>query len=72
MSKDEIIAQMIDEEVLCNYCSLDDECPHGMTCYGGEPIEPPCSSGDYESLIDYESYCEENDIEIDESEETKC
>ena len=69
MSKDEIIGQMIDEEVLCNYCSLDDECPYGMACYGGEPIEPACAGGDYESLLNYESYCEDNNIEIDESED---
>lgn len=69
MTKDEVLKQMIDNEEVCNYCLLDDECPHGMACYGGNPIEPACSGGDYESLIDYESYCEDNDIEIEESEE---
>lgn len=25
----------------CSYCKYQDDC-HGITCYGGEPIEPPC------------------------------
>lgn len=29
----------------CRYCIDKDECPHGMACYGGEPIEPACSGG---------------------------
>lgn len=69
MEPSEVIEQMFDEEVACEYCLHDDECPHGMACYGGAPIEPPCASGNAESFIDYESYCEENDIELNESEE---
>ena len=65
----EVIEEMLDEEVACEYCLYDDECPHGMACYGGAPIEPPCASGNAESFIDYESYCEENDIELNDSEE---
>lgn len=65
----EVIEEMLDEEVACEYCLYDDECPRGMACYGGAPIEPPCASGNAESFIDYESYCEENDIELNESEE---
>lgn len=46
-----------DNDVYCQYCTLDDECPHGMTCYGGEPIEPACCGGierilDTETLLD--------------------
>ena len=37
----------------CRYCTLDDECPHGMVCYGGEPIEPACCGG-LERLLDTE------------------
>lgn len=29
-----------DGEERCNYCIYDDECPHGIRCYGGAPIEP--------------------------------
>lgn len=65
----EVIEQMFLEAVACKYCSLDNECPHGMACYGGEPIEPACNCSNPESLIDYESYCGENDINIEESED---
>ena len=32
----------------CSICPLPGEglCPGGMACYGGEPIEPPCTSWD--------------------------
>ena len=61
----DVIEQMHDEEVACQYCLYDDECPHGMVCYGGEPIEPVSASGREESFIDYEGYADENNIEID-------
>lgn len=69
MEVSEVIEQMFDEEVACEYCDYDDECPHGMACYGGAPIEPPCAGGNSESFIDYERYCEESDIELNEREE---
>lgn len=31
-----------DIEDYCKYCVHDEDCPHGMTCYGDMPIEPPC------------------------------
>lgn len=40
----------------CSICPLPGEglCPGGMVCYGGEPIEPPCTSwyGDYTFAFD--------------------
>lgn len=30
----------------CNYCIDDWECPKGVVCYGGEPIEPWCCNWD--------------------------
>ena len=68
MKVSEIIDKMLDEECTCKYCICDGECPHGMACYGGEPVEPACTSGDYEMLFDYEQYAEDNNIEIFESE----
>lgn len=68
MKPSEVIELMFDEEVACRYCQFNDECPHGTACYGGVPIEPPCVRRDSELFIDYESYCEENNIEINESE----
>ena len=44
-----------DGEDYCSYCSYSDECPHGMTCYGGEPIEPPCASGNLRELLDLDA-----------------
>ena len=54
-----------DGEERCNYCIYDDECPHGIRCYGGAPIEPPCAGRELEELLDIESIL--NDLE-DESE----
>lgn len=34
-----------DSEDYCRYCIEKNECPHGMACYGGAPIEPPCAGG---------------------------
>lgn len=39
-----------DSEDYCRYCIDNDECPHGMACYGGAPIEPACCGG-LENLI---------------------
>lgn len=68
MTPIKVIERMFDEEVACDYCLVGNECPHGTVCYGGEPIEPACASGDTEVLIDYEEYCDENGIKLDESE----
>lgn len=45
----------------CNYCIYDDECPRGMVCYGGEPIEPHCVGREWEYFLDLEAI--EEDIE---------
>lgn len=47
-----------DGEDYCRYCILNDECPHGMACYGGPPIEPPCCNG-LENLLYTESILED-------------
>lgn len=47
-----------DSSDYCRYCTLDDECPHGMACYGGEPIEPACCGG-LDNLLDTETLLED-------------
>lgn len=42
----------------CHYCVDNEECPHGMVCYGGQPIEPACTGG-LEALLDTESILED-------------
>lgn len=44
-----------DSEDYCKYCIYDDDCPHGMTCYGGDPIEPPCAGNDIRNLLDIDA-----------------
>ncbi|MCB6343709.1 hypothetical protein [Enterocloster lavalensis] len=44
-----------DGEDLCHYCIYDRECPHGIRCYGGAPIEPPCASRELDDILDIES-----------------
>lgn len=36
---------------LCDFCTLSEECPKTVVCYGGPPIEPPCA-GMSENFID--------------------
>ena len=43
-----------DVEDYCRYCIYNDDCPHGMVCYGGAPIEPPCCGKDLTELLDEE------------------
>ncbi len=43
-----------DGEDYCRYCIHDSACTHGMACYGGMPIEPPCTSQDMEDFMDLE------------------
>lgn len=62
MTEQEKIDKWIEEhdsDDYCHYCSLNDECPHGMVCYGGEPIEPACCTQDLTELLDTESILEE-------------
>lgn len=42
MTLDEMLDMLGDE--CCKFCKYDDECQHGVVCYGGQPIEPPCCS----------------------------
>lgn len=65
MNADDIIERIKEEEMMCEYCGYNNECPHGMACYGGEPIEPPCTSVDCKNIIDYEPYAHDNEIEIE-------
>lgn len=53
----------------CSICPLPVEglCPGGMVCYGGEPIEPPCTSWDGDE--DVEDYIESVHASILEREE---
>ena len=53
----------------CSICPLPGEglCPGGMVCYGGEPIEPPCTSWDGDE--DVEDYIESIHASILEREE---
>ena len=50
MNADDIIERIKEEEMMCEYCEYNNECAHGMACYGGEPIEPPCTSVDCKTL----------------------
>lgn len=43
MNADDIIERIKEEG---EYCEYNNECAHGMACYGGEPIEPPYTSVD--------------------------
>ena len=43
--------QRHDGEYFCHYCILNNDCPHDIVCYGGNPIEPPCWSLDCEGKL---------------------
>lgn len=43
--------EQADKDDLCGYCNINDECPRGMQCYGGEPIEPPCANDNTEDIM---------------------
>lgn len=66
MNDKEIIDKWISDherEDYCKYCRYDDECPHGIACYGGAPVEPPCCGNSIEELPDTEAILE--DLESD-------
>ena len=44
-----LITNILDNEEHCGFCKYSDNC-HGISCYGGEPIEPPCA---YQTAKDY-------------------
>ena len=48
-----------DGEDYCKYCPENNECPHGMACYGGEPIEPPCYGADMKEFLYTDSIIED-------------
>lgn len=48
-----------DGEDYCKYCPENAECPHGMACYGGEPIEPPCYGADMKEFLYTDSIIED-------------
>lgn len=48
-----------DSSDYCPYCIYNDECPHGMACYGGNPVEPPCAGRDVAELLDMEALLED-------------
>ena len=45
MSQEDVgkVEAFIQNEEPCDFCTLSEECPEGMRCYGGEPIEPACT-----------------------------
>lgn len=51
--KFEVSFNEIAPDDLCLFCSYMSDC-RGVACYGGEPVFPPCSNGDYEELIDWD------------------
>ena len=51
-----------DDEAICKFCNYDYDCSHGVSCYGGEPSYPPCSDGEYDIFINWESVEEYEDI----------
>lgn len=42
----------------CDYCKYQDEC-HGIACYGGEPVEPPCCYQKPDEYLDFDIIREE-------------
>lgn len=48
-----------DGEDYCKYCPENNECPHGMACYGGEPIEPSCCGADMKEFLYTDSIIED-------------
>ena len=55
MTSEEVLEQMENEEVLCDYCEYKYECKHTT------PFK--CDTDDLIGLIDYLSYCEDRGIE---------
>lgn len=48
-----------DGEDYCEYCPENAECPHGMACHGGEPIEPSCYGADMKEFLYTDSIIED-------------
>ena len=44
--------ELVEYDLSCDYCPLKDEfCSGGVTCYGAEPIYPPCCDFDDETIL---------------------
>lgn len=54
----------------CPYCKYQDEC-HGIACYGGEPIEPPCCYQTPDHYLDFDIISQEIKDSSDEIKQTK-
>lgn len=52
-----------DGEDYCSYCIYDSDCSHGVVCYGGPTIEPPCYGADPEQYLDTEAILEDMEAE---------
>lgn len=60
MTSEEVLEQMENEEVLCDYYSYKHSCKHKFNGY------VPCEDDDLTELIDYLAYCEDRGIEMNE------
>jgi hypothetical protein len=55
-----IIKEVQNDEIkMCNYCKYNNDCIGCVTCYGNEPVFPPCADIEYKELFDYDQYIEE-------------
>lgn len=54
----------------CLYCKYQDEC-HGISCYGGEPIEPPCCYQTPDNYLNFDIILQEIKDSSDETKQTK-
>lgn len=64
MTEEEKINKWISEhdgDDYCHYCTLSEDCSHGMVCYGGEPIESACCAYDIAELLNTEQILEDMD-----------
>ena len=58
MSDEEKLSKWIEENgcpEYCDYCIWACDCPKGMVCYGGEPIEPRCCGDNPEDFLDMDA-----------------
>lgn len=71
MSDNERLKKWLEEhdgEDYCHYCIYDSDCPHGVACYDGPTIEPPCCNYEPEEYLDAESILD--DIRSEETAES--
>lgn len=53
----EKICSKLDNVEHCDFCKYHNDC-YGISCYGGEPIEPPCACQTASEYIDNEKFYE--------------